>query len=176
MDFVAFKSPSHPALNALAAKINAEAMIAKIAPCLLAAIVARETGGQNILQEGMAPGPGCGVGLCQITAGVDWSSITQPTFHGYDLLDESDNLYVAAAWFLSPLVTSAERVQEASPAAFQRSCRGQVVYAVAAGYNAGWGEVQNALLLGTDADGGTTNGYAVDVLAKYAAFVAESHA
>jgi hypothetical protein len=176
MDFVRFKSPSHPALNALAPQINAEAEIAKIAPCLLAAIVARETGGRNILQEGMPPGPGCGVGLCQITAGVSWTSITRPTFQGYDLLNESDNLYVAAAYFLSPLASSAARAQAANPAAFATSCRGQIVYAVAAGFNAGWGEVQSALARGADADGGTTNGYAADILSKYTAFVAESHA
>lgn len=175
MDNVLFNDPSHPALNALRSLINNEAQIAKVAPCLLAAIVARETGGRNVLQEGVAPGPGCGVGLCQITAGVDWSNLDVPTFQGYPLLNEADNLYVAGAYFLAPLVASAARVQRDNPHAFEVSCRGQIVYAVAAGYNAGWGEVQKALARGVDCDGGTTDGYAADVLAKYEEFVAASH-
>jgi len=47
---------------------------------------------------------------------------------------------------------------------------------VAAGYNAGWGKVQLAMLEGVDADTQTTNGYAADVLSRYEAFVVESHA
>ena len=58
---------------------------------MLAAIVCRETGGQNILQIGMAPGPGCGVGLTQITSGVDWSVASAPTYPGYGPLLDPPN-------------------------------------------------------------------------------------
>jgi len=176
MDFVAFKSSANPAVGALAPPINAAAQAAQIPPCLLAAIVARETGGRNILQIGVAPGPGCGCGLCQITAGVSWASITNPTYEGYPLLVPSENLHVAAVFFLAPLLVSAQRAQTERPGEFAASCRGQVVFAVAAGYNAGWGKVQLAMLEGVDADTQTTNGYAADVLSRYEAFVVESHA
>ena len=175
MDFVAFSSPSNPALNSWRAVINNEASIAGVPPCLLAAIIARETGGQNILQKGMTPGPGCGVGLTQITEGVLWSVISNPTLHGYSLLDPAQNCYVASAYFLSPLITSAAREQKNQPQAFNISCQGQIIYAVACGYNAGWGTVMSAMENSEDADHFTTNYYAHDVLAKYVAFVQESH-
>lgn len=175
MDSVHFNAPSHPALMAYQHDINGEAEVAKIPPCLLAAIVWRESGGQNILQEGMSPGPGCGVGLTQITASVDWSNPSKPVFQGYDLLNAADNLYVAAAFFLAPLITQATRAQRDQPDAFAAACKGQIIYAVAAGYNAGWGAVTDAMFRLTDVDANTTNGYATDTLAKYEALVAESH-
>ncbi len=174
MNFVGFNAPNHPALMAYQHDINGEAEVAKIPPCLLAAIVWRESGGQNILQEGMSPGPGCGVGLTQITAGVDWSLPQNPSFQGYDLLHPADNLYVAAAFFLAPLISQAERAQRDTPAPFAVACKGQIVYAVAAGYNAGWGAVQTAMFRGVDADEYTSNNYAKDVLGKYALLVQES--
>jgi hypothetical protein len=122
----------------------------------------------------MPPGDGCGVGLCQITASVDWADLSKPTFQGYDLMNESDNLYVAAAYFLAPLLADAARLQANNPAAFAKSCRGQEVFAVAVGYNGGWGMVQQAVANGVDADGDTTDGYGAAVLAYYEAFVAES--
>lgn len=174
MNDVRFNAPEHPALMAYQNAINGEAEIAKIPPCLLAAIVWRESGGQNILQLGVPPGPGCGVGLTQITSGVDWTDIAHPRYQGYDLLDPADNLYVAAAFFLAPLVSQAARAQRDTPAPFALSCKGQIVYAVAAGYNAGWGAVQKAMFRGVDADEYTSNNYAKDVLGKYALLVQES--
>lgn len=175
MDYVRFDDPSHPALNALRSLINNESEIAKVPPCLLAAIVARETGGRNIFQTGMPKGPGCGVGLTQITAGVCWDEVDNPRFQGYPLLNQADNLYVAAAYFIAPLIASAARAQREDPHAFAVSCKGQIAYAVAAGYNAGWGAVQRALARGVDCDAYTTNGYAEDVFQKYVSFVEASH-
>ena len=174
MNFASFNAPQHPALMAYQHDINGESEISKIPPCLLAAIVWRESGGQNILQEGMPPGPGCGVGLTQITAGVDWSNPAQPRFQGYRLLDPADNLYVAAAFFLAPLISQATRAQRDYAASFALSCKNQIIYAVAAGYNAGWGKVAQAMAQGVDCDTLTTNRYATDVLAKYELLVAES--
>ena len=176
MNFVSFNAPDHPALMVFQHDINGEAEIAKIPPCLLAAIVWRESGGQNILQEGMAPGPGCGVGLTQITAGVDWTNPSRPTFQGYPLLDPADNLYVAAAFFLAPLISQAARAQRDYAASFALACKNQIIYAVAAGYNAGWGKVSLAMAQGVDCDTFTTNRYATDVLSKYELLVAESTA
>lgn len=179
MDLVKFSAPSVPAINQWADAINLACEGTNVPPCLLAAIVARETGGRNILQEGMPPGAGCGVGLCQITSGVDWSSIDHPSYDGLALLTPSSNLHVAVYNFLSGLVGSAVAAQASSPVSFAAACRGQVVFAAAAGYNAGWGKVELALSLSVDADQYTTSGedgpYAADVLAKYLAFVAESH-
>ena len=175
MDFVTFKSPSHPALDALSSEINAEATIAKIPPCFLAAIVNRETGGRNIYQTGMPHAPGCGVGLTQITSGVDWANPDDPTFQGYHLFKPGENLYVAAAFFLAPAIQSALRLERDTPISFSQYGDGQVVYYAAAAYNEGWGAVINRFMAGKDPDGGTTDSYAKDVLATYEAFVAESH-
>ena len=176
MNFVRFDAPNHPVLMTFQDAINGEAEIAKIPPCLLAAIVWRESGGQNILQEGVPPGPECGVGLTQITAGVDWSNPSAPTFQGYPLLNCADNLYVAAAFFLAPLISQAARAQRDTPSAFETACRGQIIYAVACGYNAGWGKVRRAMAEGVDCDSFTSNNYAKDVLGKYALLVDESTA
>ena len=175
MDFVRFSAPAEPGVNQWASGINNEAIIAEIPPCVLAAVVSRETGGQNILQHGMAPGPGCGVGLTQITSGVDWSNIHDPTLHGYHLLTPGDNLYVAAAYYLAPLIKSAGRLQSAQQARFARYGNGQLAYYVFAGYNAGWGAVMHAFDNGTDPDDVTTDHYASDTFARYARFVNESH-
>jgi|GEM_PF-5271862 len=176
MDDIRFADPSAPALNALASLINNEAQIAAVPPCFLAAIVARETGGRNILQEGMPPGPGCGVGLTQITSGVDWSNPADPMYQGYHLLKEDENLYVAGAYFLKGLLASAQRLAIYNPTGFQACCRGQLVYAAAAGYNEGWGAVLDRVSRGVDVDDGTTDGYAAFVYAKYIEFLNASHA
>jgi hypothetical protein len=175
MDFVQFNDPSQPALMAHRNDIQYAADQAGIPSCLLAAIVWRESGGQNVYQEGVPRGPGCGVGLAQITAGVDWSNPDDPTYQGYHLMTPADNLYVAANFFLKGLVQSASNAQAHDPLAFSNACRGQIVFAVACGYNAGWGAVQSALQQGVDADTRTTNGYGADVLAKYIALVNASH-
>ena len=174
MDFVRFSAPSHPALMAYQHDINGEAEIAKIPPCLLAAIVWRETGGRNILQIGMDPGPGCGVGLTQITSDVDWSVPGKPTYEGYALLVPADNLYVAAAFFLAPDLAAAARLQRDDPAGFAAACRGQQIYAAAGAFNGGEGALRTAVAQGVDFDAFTTNDYASDVLAKYLALVTES--
>ncbi|HEX3670251.1 MAG TPA: hypothetical protein VHT92_00970 [Candidatus Cybelea sp.] len=171
-----FKDPSHPALMNYQNDIQYAADQASIPACLLAAIVLRESGGQNIYQIGMAHGPGCGVGLTQITAGVDWSNPNDPTFQGYHLMTPADNLYVSANFFLKGLVQSATSAEQNNSAAFKASCRNEIVFAVACGYNAGWGAVQSAMAQGVDADTKTTNGYGADVLAKYVALVNASHA
>jgi len=177
MDYIHFHAPSHPALMQWQSPINNESEIAKIPPCLLAAIVWRETGGVNELQIGVPTGPGCGVGLTQITSNVDWSNISDPTYAGYHIYTKpADNLYVAAAYYLAPLLASAARAQRDYPAEFTVSCHGQQVVFVAAGYNAGLGAVQNAMAQGVDVDIFTTNGYAADCLSKYESLVAESHA
>src|SRR5580692_9393946 len=91
----AFRVPWRPALQQYSALYTEAVEGCKLAdPCMLAAIVAQESGGANILQRGMAPGPGCGVGLGQITSGVDWSDPIHPKFQGYDLFDPLQNLHV----------------------------------------------------------------------------------
>lgn len=162
-------------MDALSSIINAEAMISKIPPCFLAAIVNRETGGQNIFQEGMPHADGCGVGLAQITSSVDWTNPEKPTFEGYDLLNEADNLYVAGAFFLAPAIKSAVRLQSDDPVGFEQFGGGQVLYYAAAAYNEGWGKVTSRFKAGLDPDGSTTDGYAKAVLGFYNDFVAESH-
>lgn len=157
-----------------ASAVNNEAQIAKVPPCLLAAIMWRETGGTNEYQIGMPHAPGCGVGLTQITSNVEWSNPDDPTLDGFHLMKPADNLYVAAAYYLAPLLANAARAQRDVPAAFEASCRGQQVFAVAAGFNAGWGAVQRALAEGVDADRFTTDAYAGDVLVKYEELVTES--
>jgi hypothetical protein len=175
MDFVKFNDPSHPELMQYQNNIVYAAGQGNIPSCLLAAIVWRETGGKNILQIGVPPGPGCGVGLTQITSGVDWTDINDPKYQGYHLMQPADNLLVAATYFLKGLVQNAINAENNNPQAFQTSCRGQVIFAAACGYNAGWGAVTAAISAGVDADTKTTNGYGADVLAKYVALVTASH-
>ena len=182
MDLVKFKSAKYPNINQWAAEINYACEGTTVPPCLLAAIVQRESKGRNILQEGMPPGADCGVGLCQITSGVDWSSLTHPTYDQLDLLTPSSNLHVAVNNFLEGLIKSATEAQAASPVSFEAACRGQIVFAAACGYNAGWGNVQRALIASADADSfiPTTSGaegpYGANVLELYTGFVEESHA
>jgi hypothetical protein len=166
---------AHPELMQYRNDIQYASDQAGIPACLLAAIVWRESGGQNIYQIGMPKGPGCGVGLTQITAGVDWTNPNDPTYQGSHLMTPADNLYVAANYFLKGLVQNAQAAEANSPQAFQASCRGQIVFAAACGYNAGWGAVQNAMQQGVDVDTMTTNGYGADVLAKYVTLVNDSH-
>ncbi|HEY2476086.1 MAG TPA: transglycosylase SLT domain-containing protein [Candidatus Cybelea sp.] len=175
MDFVKFNDPQHPQLMQHQSDILYASGQANIPSCLLAAIVWRESGGQNVLQKGVKPGPGCGVGLSQITSGVDWADINDPKFQGYQLLQPADNLYVAANYFLKGLVQSAENAEDNNLTAFRRCCRGQIIFAAACGYNAGWGAVSAAMNQGVDADTMTTNDYGADVLAKYITLVNDSH-
>jgi hypothetical protein len=175
MDLIAFKYPSDPDVNRWAAEINYACEGTTVPPCLLAAIVKRESLGLNVFQEGVPRGAGCGVGLCQITYGVDWSDVNQPTYDNLNLLVPSSNLHVAVNNFLEPLVAQATAAQRGQPIAFAASCKGQVAYAVAAGYNAGWGAVEAAMLQNVDADTKTTDQYAQAVFERYLAYVAASH-
>ncbi len=157
----AFNVPTHPELMRYAANFSrAIGGTSLVDPCMLAAIVARESGGQNVLQYGMSPGPGCGVGLCQITSGVDWSNPATPVYPGFGLLLDIDvNLRVAAVAFLEPLL---QQFSGNHAAAF-------------AAYNAGAGAVQNALRAGRSPDSVTTDGnYGSDVMNRWLSFVARS--
>ena len=157
----AFQVPAHPELMRYTQHFtNAAANSQQVDPCMLAAIVHRESGGQNVLQYGMQPGPGCGVGLCQITAGVDWSNLSTPVYPGFGLLLDVDvNLRVAAIAFLDPLL---------------KQFSGNHLAAFAA-YNAGAGAVQNALQAGRSPDTVTTGGnYGSDVMSTWLSFVATS--
>jgi len=175
MDFVTFADPAIPPIYTLRSPINAEATIAKVPPCALAAIVDNESGGRNVLQVGKQPGPGAGVGLCQITADVDWSDLAHPKLHGYDLWDEAQNLYVAAAYFLAPAIQSALRLQRDDPTGFARFGDGQVLFYAFAAYNEGWGGVMGRYRAGQNPDNETTNGYAARAIIAYTDFVAGSH-
>jgi hypothetical protein len=99
----AFAVPWRKALMAYAPLYTeAVAGCALTEPCMLAAIVDRESGGENILQRGMIPGPGVGAGICQITFGVQWRGVF-PSYPGYgNLMDPLTNLRVAAHEFLEP--------------------------------------------------------------------------
>ena len=176
MDTVRFQDKSQPGVNALADNINTEAALANVPPCALAAIVDVETGGRNILQEGIPPGPDCGVGVCQITAGVDWSNPSHPTYEGIDLWNVADNLHVAAAFFLAPAITAATRLKAQNPSAFAQWGDGQILWYAFAAYNEGVGAVTKALAEGRNPDSGTTDGYATRAMAAYLDFVQASHA
>jgi hypothetical protein len=126
---------------------------------MLAAIVQRESGGQNIFQEGIPAGPGCGVGLCQITYGVNWADPSFPLYNGENLLDPLANLRIAASVFLEPAL---EQFPFNHIAAF-------------AAYNLGIGGVQEEIAQGLDPDALTTgNDYGHDVFANWINFVAAS--
>lgn len=177
MDFTAFSSPSHPAVNAYAKAINAAAIDANVPPCALAAIVLVESGGQNILQKGMPPGPGCGVGLCQITSGVNWQDKANPLYYAgnqsYQLLDPESNLFVAARFFLAPAIRECIHLRYLHPTAFN-TWSPEVIYFTFAAYNAGFGEVEDSVLHQHDPDAWTTNEYAHRALDAYHAFLKES--
>lgn len=134
-----------------------------VEPCMLAAIVDRETGARNIFQIGMPHAPGCGVGDCQITADVDWTDPLHPTFTRdgvtYDLLDRQQNLIVAAKYFLEPALV---QFPDDHVAAF-------------AAYNLGGGGVQRELQLHEDPDTDTTGrDYGHSVFKEYIDFTAVS--
>jgi hypothetical protein len=175
MDFIDFADPGTPAIDAWRKSINGEAKYTKVPPCALAAIVANETGGRNILQEGVPPGPGCGVGLCQVTSGVDWSSLQQPTYNGFHLMDPGANLYVAAEYFLGPAISFATKLKAADEAKFAAFGDGQILFYAMAAYNEGETAVRDRFESGQNPDNGTTDGYAARAMAHYLAFVAVSH-
>lgn len=158
----AFRVPWHPALMKYALLYTEAVVGCKLAdPCMLAAIVARESGGQNILQHGVPPGDGCGVGICQITYGVQWIDVLNPVYPGVpgSLLDPRTNLYVAAHFFLEPTL---ERFPDNHVAAF-------------AAYNLGSNAVDKELAQGISPDAWTTgNNYGASVFTDWINFVAAS--
>ena len=156
----AFNVPSKPALQRYRAQFTQAAKATKLVDaCMLAAIVERESGGRNILQENMPPGPGCGVGLCQVTYAVDWSDLAHPTYPGYGkLLDPLTNLRVAASAFLEPAL---------------RAFPGNLPAAFAA-YNLGISGVQSEIAEGLNVDARTTDGYSAAVYRNYVNFAAAS--
>jgi hypothetical protein len=184
MDSVAFADKSVPAIFALAASINGEAAYTKVPPCALAAIIANETGGKNELQEGADPATGllpdgtqCGVGVCQITDGIDqpWNP-KRPTYAGFDLLNPAQNMFVACEYFLAPAIKFAQGLQVADPEKFAQFGDGQVLFYAFAAYNEGEGAVKERFEGGQNPDNGTTDGYAARAMKAYIGFVAASHA
>ena len=155
-----FNVPWRAALMAYAPFYEAAAQkTPRVEPCMLAAIVDRETGGRNIFQIGMPKGDGCGVGLCQITAGVAWTNPAAPTFQGFALLDPLANLVVAARFFLEPAL---EQFPDDHVAAF-------------AAYNLGGGGVQRELQAHEDPDTETTgHDYGHAVFESWINFTASS--
>lgn len=157
----AFSVPWRPALMKYAELYKLASAGCEMAdPCMLAAIVARESGGQNILQHGVSPGPRCGVGLCQITYGVSWANISQPSYPGYgDLFDPLVNLKVAAHCFLEPAL---ERFPGNHRAAFDA-------------YNLGLSSVAQEIADAISPDAWTTdNDYGISVLTDWINFSAAS--
>jgi len=176
VDYVAFSATADPEVGPLADQINEACSGTSIPPCFLAAIVKRETGGRNIFEIGVPPGPGCGVGLCQVTYDVSWTNVDRPTFTGasgrvYDLLSVPDNLACAVVEFLTPLVGQMERLRAVSPTLYGQCAAGQILKGVAAGYNAGEPAVRSAVLTGQQVDTVTEHGnYASDVFQSYLNF------
>ena len=176
MDFVAFTAPNRPALDRWKVSINNQAHAANVPPCALAAIVMRETGGRNVLQDGMPVGPGCGVGLCQITANVNWSDKNGPTYGttNFNMLDPSSNLYVAAEFFLAPAIKECLLLREKFGQQMN-AINSEILYFAFAAYNAGFGAVQSAIWAGHDPDSFTTDHYAQGTLDFYHEFVSTAH-
>lgn len=176
MDYVAFSATADPEVGPLADQINEACSGTSIPPCFLAAIVKRESGGRNILEEGAVPGPGCGVGPCQITYDVNWADISRPTFKGesgrkYLLQSVPDNLACAVVEFLTPLVGQMEELRASAPSLYGQCAAGQILKGVAAGYNAGEPAVKAAVLSGQQVDTVTEHGnYASDVFQSYLNF------
>lgn len=180
MDFVDFAPHEETGVGKWVGQINKQAKIARVPPCALAAIVANETGGQNIFQIGVPRGPGCGVGLCQITAGVDWSDIDQPAYHDpqgktWALLAPAANLYVAGQWFLAPAIDECEALRDSRPGAMN-FWSPEILFFAFAAFNAGYGTVRSAVLEGTNPDRFTTDDYAIRAMEHYHQYLAEAHA
>lgn len=176
MNFVPFLASADQEVGHLADQINEACRGTVIPPCFLAAIVKRETGGRNILQIGVPPGPGCGVGVCQITYAVNWDDPSRPTFAGtggreYDLQLVPDNLACAVVEFLTPLAGQMESLRAHFTQLYGQCAAGQVLKGVAAGYNAGDSAVKAAVLSGQQVDTVTEHGnYASDVFQSYLNF------
>jgi hypothetical protein len=180
VNFVTFSASADAEVGPLADQINEACRGTVIPPCFLAAIVKRETGGRNILQIGVPPGPGCGVGVCQITYAVRWDDTSRPTFSGasgreYDLQSVPDNLACAVVEFLTPLAGQMESLRSVSPTLYGQCAAGQILCGVAAGYNAGYAPVASAVANAQQVDSVTTGGnYASAVFQSYLDFCVAS--
>ena len=178
-EFVAPPSWPETFTPSLVASVNNQANAdgAKVPPCALAAIVMRESGGQNILQEGVPPGPGCGVGLTQITYGVDWSDQTNPTYvyNGtrYEIMQPSPNLYVAAAAFLAPAIAEALDLQQ-KYGAVMASWSTQALFYAYCIYNQGYVTTLDDIQSGVNPDSTTTDDYGSETCNLYQQAVAAS--
>lgn len=174
LDFVQFKDPGwgndFPKLVPL---INSQANApqAEVPPCALGAIVMRESGGRNVLQKGKPPGPGAGVGYCQITYGVNWPDTEHPTFtfhrQIFDLWDPTSNLYVGAAAFLKLALAAMQRLRSKVGATAMPL---PILFYAFASYNAGATKITDIISSGGDAaavDAATTGNYASGTLALY---------
>jgi hypothetical protein len=181
-DCVPFKDPGWGNdFPQLATTINAEASAAgaRVPPCALGATIMRESHGQNVLQAGKPPGPGAGVGYCQITSGVNWSDLKHPTYafasKVYDLWDPASNLYVGAAAFLAPAIGKMTTLQaKLGPIAMPNP----VLFYAFACYNQGIGKITGIIEAGGDAaavDAATTKHYASGTLVLYDQAVKVSH-
>jgi membrane-bound lytic murein transglycosylase MltF len=133
---------------------------ASVDPCMLAAIVNHESLIRHYAHESTPPGPGCGVGLCRISSGVDWSTSASPTYPGFgDPLDPLTNLRIAATNFLQPAL---EQFPYNHIAAF-------------AAYNLGIDAVQQEIAQRLDPDERTTGGnYGHAVFTDWINFAATS--
>lgn len=157
----AFNVPQKPMLQRYRAQfLQAARETKRVDACMLAAIVERESGGRNVLQEGIAPGPGAGAGICQITFGACWDDIANPTYPGYGrLLDPLTNLRVAASCFLEPAL-----------AAFPNN-----LIAAFASYNLGISGVQQEIMENIPVDTRTAaHSYGSSVFKSYVNFAAAS--
>lgn len=175
MDFSRFTT-TDPQLVGLEKYINLEADLEGVPPCMLATVVKIESGGRNIFQENKRRGSGCGVGLCQITYGVNWSDPDHPTFNGLELLDPLQNLRASARFFLAPALTMAQALRGEYPEEFEAFGEGQIAYYAFAIYNAGETAVRGQLARSLDPDLVTHDDYAARSMAVFASFVQQAHA
>jgi hypothetical protein len=162
----------------IAPSINTQANAARVPPCGLAAIVMRESAGQNIFQYGVPhDSPDCGCGYCQITFGVDRTNPDQPKFlyggQNYDLMNGDSNLLVAAQAFLAPAISSMLHLRQQIGMAKMPE---QIMYYAFAVYNAGATAVSQAVVAGGNVDAVTTDNYASGTYALYNQALAFAHA
>jgi hypothetical protein len=163
----AFDVSWHPSLMQYASLYTKAANLCKnVEPCMLAAITNRESGGRNVIQAGtnlttmlLGDGTRPGVGVCQITAGVDWTDLKSPKFETFELWDPLSNITVAARFFLQP---GLDQFPNDHRAAFDS-------------FNLGGGGVQQEIAHGVDPNALTTGGnYGITVFTDWINFTAVS--
>ena len=171
MDFVSFVVPSGWGndFSKIVASIRNQAHAALVPSCALAAIVKRESNGQNIFQVGVPhSSPDCGYGYCQITFGANRADPEHPSYgidgKTYDLFDPSSNLFVAARGFLAPAITDMLRLRDAIGV---EKMSNEILYYAFAAYNAGSFRVSQTIRGGGNVDNITTDNYASATLLFY---------